>query len=253
MRAFVILSILSLFSAGVMTPTPWVLAAELQSQARPFVSPITSSFSQRHETTEPSEQGRHGRLLTHGGTEIGELSDFLVAPDTGGIAYGVFALTGREHDPQTILLPWGLIELDPEEPASSSFRLRVAHALLDAAPRVSHPRWEQPRFVEGIDAVDRYWAPHAAQQYATPRAASRLVKASDVIGMRIRREDGAAVGTLRELIVDGEQGRIASAVVVREDPGRVRRRMFLSLPWTTLHVPRSGHTLVAHLGAKTAI
>lgn len=254
MRILATVGVLSALSTCFMTVEPWAVRAESYSHVGPPALSARPTFSQRDETADSPTRGRSGRLQTREGVNIGELRDILIEPEKGCIAYGVFSPTDGLSNDHMVILPWMLVQLDPADLTLSTFRLQVEREILNAAPHLSREQWVHAAVTEWVGAVERYWAKKTAQRCAASTAAdARVVKASDVVGMNIRRDNGEELGTIRELVMDGERGTIASAVVAREDPSAPNHRIFFSLPWKALYLNTSGRTCVAHLGAKTAI
>jgi sporulation protein YlmC with PRC-barrel domain len=201
-----------------------------------------------------AEQGRRGRVQTKEGVAVGEIEDFLIESEKGCIAYGVFSHTGRKAPDHLAVLPWGLIRLDPKDPTMSNFRLQGEKNLLGVAPHVSRAQWTTAAVADWLGSVEEYWVREGVPPCTIPTASSAsVIKASDVVGMDIQTDSGAVLGTIRELILDGKRGEVASVIAVQEDPSSPSNRTFFALPWNTLHVSANHHTLVIHLGTQTVI
>jgi sporulation protein YlmC with PRC-barrel domain len=201
-----------------------------------------------------AEQGRRGRVQTKEGVAVGEIEDFLIEPEKGCIAYGVFSHTGRKAPDHLAILPWELIRLDPKDPTMSNFRLQGERNLLGVAPHVSRAQWTTAAVADWLGTVEEYWVREGIPPCTIPTASvASVIKASDVVGMDIQTDSGTVLGTIRELILDGKRGEVASVIVVQEDPSNPSNRTFFALPWNTLHVSANHHTLLIHLGTQTVI
>ena len=136
----------------------------------------------------------------------------------------------------------------------SNFRLQGERNLLGVAPHVSRAQWTTSAVADWLGTVEEYWIREGIPPCTIPTASSAsVIKASEVVGMDIQTDSGAVLGTIRELILDGKRGEVASVIVVQEDPSSPTNRIFFALPWTTLHVSSDHHTLLIHLGTQTVI
>ena len=248
------LTLISMLCASVLITDYVTVCADMSGGLR-SVTPSAQAIATRSGKVDyAAEQGRRGRVQTKEGVAVGEIEDFLIEPEKGCIAYGVFSHTGRKAPDHLAILPWELLRLDPKDPTMSNFRLQGERNLLGVAPHVSRAQWTTAAVADWLSTVEEYWIREGIPSCTMPAASgASVIKASDVIGMDIHTDSGAALGTIRELILDGKRGEVASVIVVQEDPLSPTRRIFFALPWNTLHVSANHHTLVIHLGTQTVI
>jgi sporulation protein YlmC with PRC-barrel domain len=248
MRQQLTIGILSALIIGGMTVESWAAQAEAYRQMTPSALPTMRVSAQREGTVDVPERGGSGRIQTREGVGLGELKDFLIEPQKGCIAYGIISLTGSPPDEPMVLFPWNLVKPDPADPTVSSFRLQVEHELLRTAPRLSRDQWAHASVAEWISVVEPYWGKNVIQHCAVSTTTdTQVIKASDIVGMNIRRDSGEEVGTIRELIMDGDRGTIVSAIVAQEDLSMPSLRIFFTLPWKALYLNTSDRTFVVRL------
>jgi len=245
-------TVITALCACAFLNTPVTACAEWSSSLRPSLRSAQPMTTQSVKVVDEPERGKRGRLQTHGGATIGEIEDFLIEPERGCIAYGVLTHASQNTLDGFMILPWELMQIDPGDPTRSSFRLAEKQNLLGTAPHVSQVQWKTSAVTEWLGTVEQYWAQNGLQPCATANTERlQVIKASDVVGLDIQTDSGSTLGTIRELILDGERGMVASVIVVQKGPSIAIHRTFFALPWTRLHLNTSHHTVVVHLGAKT--
>jgi sporulation protein YlmC with PRC-barrel domain len=248
------LTLISTLCASALITDFVTACAGTSGSLRPVMQSTRAVDVQSVKVEDAAERGRSGRVQTKEGVAVGEIEDFLIEPEKGCIAYGVFSHTGRKAPDHLAILPWELIRLDPKDPTMSNFRLQGERNLLGVAPHVSRAQWTTSAVADWLGTVEEYWIREGIPPCTIPTASSAsVIKASEVVGMDIQTDSGAVLGTIRELILDGKRGEVASVIVVQEDPSSPSSRTFFALPWNTLHVSANHHTLVIHLGAQTII
>jgi sporulation protein YlmC with PRC-barrel domain len=248
------LTLISTLCVSVFITDSVTVCADTPASLRQITRSTQAVDTRSVKVDDAAEQGRRGRVQTKEGVAVGEIEDFLIEPEKGCIAYGVFSHTGRKAPDHLAILPWELIRLDPKDPTMSNFRLQGERNLLGVAPHVSRAQWTTSAVADWLGTVEEYWIREGIPPCTIPTASSAsVIKASEVVGMDIQTDSGAVLGTIRELILDGKRGEVASVIVVQEDPSSPSSRTFFALPWNTLHVSANHHTLVIHLGAQTII
>lgn len=197
------------------------------------------------------ERGRRGQVQTDKGAPLAEVEDFLLETQKGCIAYGVLKDSKQGTHEGFVVLPWVLLQLNPNDPTMSSFRLREKRELLSSAPHISRVRWTTSAVADWLGVVAQHWAEKGLQPCDTATMEQgQVIKASDVIGMDIQTDSGSNLGTIRELIMDGERGVVVSVIVVGKEPASPLKRTFFTLPWSKLHLNTSHHTITVHRGAQ---
>jgi len=254
MNQLATITLASTFCVSLLITNAVTACAESSGGLRPVTRQARAVDTRSVKVDDTAEQGSRGRVQTREGVAVAEVEDFLIEPEKGCIAYGVFAHTGRKAPDNLAILPWRLIRLDPRDPTMSNFRLQGEQNLLGTAPHVSRAQWTTAAVAEWFDTVERYWTREGIPPCDMPTVeGARIIKASDVVGMDIQTDSGAVLGTIRELILDGKRGEVVSVIVVQEDPASPTDKIFFALPWNTLHVSTNHHTLVIHLGTQTVI
>ena len=248
------LTLISTLCASVIITDSVTACADTSSGLRSVTRSTQTVATRSVKVDDTADQGSRGRIQTKEGVAVGEIEDFLIEPEKGCIAYGVFSHTGRKAPDHLAILPWELIRLDPKDPTMSNFRLQGERNLLGVAPHVSRAQWTTSAVADWLGTVEEYWIREGIPPCTIPTASSAsVIKASEVVGMDIQTDSGTVLGTIRELILDGKRGEVASVIVVQEDPSSPSSRTFFALPWNTLHVSANHHTLVIHLGTQTVI
>ena len=248
------LTLISTLCVSVFITDSVTVCADTPASLRQITRSTQAVDTGTVKVDDAAERGRRGRVQTKEGVAVGEIEDFLIEPEKGCIAYGVFSHTGRKAPDHLAILPWELIRLDPKDPTMSNFRLQGERNLLGVAPHVSRAQWTTSAVADWLGTVEEYWIREGIPPCTIPTASSAsVIKASEVVGMDIQTDSGAVLGTIRELILDGKRGEVASVIVVQEDPSSPTNRIFFALPWTTLHVSSDHHTLLIHLGTQTVI
>ncbi len=246
---FVVASAIGMY---MLISQPVIVCAESHNSIRPPLQSAQPISTPSVKNDQEAERGRRGRLQTQSGATIGEIEDFLIEPERGCIAYSVLTRSGRNTPDDLVIVPWELMQLDPGDPTMSSFRLPGKQNLLGAAPQVSRVQWRTSAVTDWLMTVGQYWASKGIQPCAIANSdGERVIKASDVVGMDIHTDSGSNLGTIRELIMDGERGVIASVVVAEQYPSISIFQTFFALPWTRLHLNTSRHIVIVHLGAQT--
>lgn len=86
--------------------------------------------------------------------------------------------------------------------------------------------------------------------FAEPENTHRVLGASDILGDRVRNRGGEDLGTIEEIMLDLEQGRIAYAVLSFGGFLGIGDKLF-AVPWTALQTDRTEHEFVLDVDRET--
>jgi sporulation protein YlmC with PRC-barrel domain len=193
-----------------------------------------------------------GSLITKQGEILGALKDFVVDSATGRIVDIVTTLPDQasSHD-QLVVIPWHVTQWDA---VPRTFVFVGDEAVLQKAPRVARELWRHQPVAHWTTAAHHYWQGKGTQGSSrSDDSHSALYKVSDLIGVPVHSGDGMDLGTIAEVGLHPEDGRIAYAVVFcRNLPGRSSPTLF-RLPWDVLHLNPRQRTVVATIAPRTDV
>ena len=123
-------TLISTFCASALITDSVTACAQSPAGLRPVTRSAQTVETRPVKVDDTAERGRRGRVQTKEGVPVGEIEDFLIEPEKGCIAYGVFSHAGRKALDRLAILPWELIRLDPKDPTMSNFHLQGEQNLL---------------------------------------------------------------------------------------------------------------------------
>lgn len=187
-----------------------------------------------------------GRPITSNGQNIGRVEDLIVDVNSGRVIYGVGTMSNVEGGGEKLYpIPWPAGRYSVH---TRTYELPVESVRLETVPTFTQKEW--PNFADH-DFADRtfrsynttpYWktertvvrtsdrAPHAISYTERwtqqPTTVNRI---SELRGRTIRTSDGATLGSINEVVLDPQSGRIVYAVTTRDGTN-------VPIPWSALRV-----------------
>lgn len=163
------------------------------------------------------------------GNELGKIADLVTDPEHDGIRYVILSFGGstRSHgmksDEQPHAIPW------------SEFTLRDPGVEMD-----------NPRVI--LDATERELKAYTSAEMKSDGLESRHV--STMLNQRVNDASDARLGEIADVIIDGNKGHLAYAIVDVEDAARdMGETSLVAVPWTALRTRDAPYALT--MNAKT--
>ncbi len=174
------------------------------------------------------------------GKNAGEISDLIVNLATGDVRYAMF-----EYDPSIFraekLFAVPIQDMDLSADGKTLSYKTMSRDLLDRAA-LDKKDWKtavaNTRYIESIDTT---------YGYTTDMAKSRLVRASDVIGMDVNSREGKDIGDIKELVVDIGAGKVRYAVLAF-DPSWLAGEKLYAFPLTSFSTRADDDELMLNVG-----
>jgi len=189
------------------------------------------------------------KVVSANNESLGEIKDIVVDANSGRILYGVLEFGGfLGMGDKLFAIPWQSLELAGDDKA---FSLNVDKDRLKAAPGFDKKQW--PDFADEQWAtttykfynVTPYWvsqadADKASAHYRWNQRPTAWQKASDLSGKGVVDAQKQDIGTLSDLAIDPDCGRILYGVLSFNDK-------FFAIPWSALTLAPDAKTLALNV------
>jgi sporulation protein YlmC with PRC-barrel domain len=184
---------------------------------------------------------------------LGTLKDFVVDLTAGRIVDIITAIPSHSpSDDRLVAIPWEVVQW---KATPGTFIFAGDEADLQQAPHVSRKIWLHQPVTQWTAEAHHYWQKKRGKLSSLPAQGlpSTLYKAGDLVGVAVHSGDGTDLGTIAEIGLRPEDGRIVYALVSCTDPLGSGSPMLFRLPWKVLHLDLSQHTVIATVAEQTDI
>ena len=206
-----------------------------------------------------------GKDVTNRATNeaIGDIKDLAVDPDNGRVIYAMVEFDNKMgHGSRWYAMPLGSLTLTPD---AKSVQIDYSAAQINDAngfdsknwPNVVDEKWsaqvhqnfnqrEYWRYPEGRHAGTGVKVSHTDATHATmTQAPRRWQKMSDLIGKQVKNQQNEDLGTIKDVAVDPDSGRILYGVLSFGGFLGLGDKFF-AIPWSALQLtPDAKHVVLA--------
>lgn len=184
------------------------------------------------------------------GESLGTLHDIVVDARSGRILYGVVSYGGfMGLGDKLFAMPWSSLRLAPD---SGHLSLDVSRETLSSAEGFNQDQW--PNFADERWATgnykhygqEPYWRQNATGDSYNDRWTSRVVvwqKSTDLCGKGVRNQSNQDLGTMTNLAIDPDNGRILYGILKREG------RLF-AIPYNAATLSDDGKYFIVNAGTE---
>ena len=241
--------------AVALAATAAMLWAGRQAGAQEIRSKVvTKSRAPANAFEFPSRWDKASELLSRKVTNnanehLGKIEDIVIDADSGRILYAVLSFGGfLGLGDKLFAIPWESLQLPS---GNEAIVLNVDKEQLKNAPGFDKKNW--PNFADEQFATTTYtyykvtpfWKGHGETKLVTERGpndryaerwnepARNVQKTSDLIGENVHNRQDEAIGEIKDLSIDPENGRILYAILGY-------RGKYFSIPWPAVSLSSDG-------------
>jgi sporulation protein YlmC with PRC-barrel domain len=190
--------------------------------------------------------------------KVGKIEDLALDPDRGRIAYAVLSFGGflGIHD-KWFAVPWSSFDL-----RGDTLVLNTDKSTLKAAQGFDKDHWPDMANMEWARATYQHYGqkPYWEEDKSKPRLAgheengplpaNRIVRADEVLHMKVRNPKGAELGEVKDLGIDVQRARIAYAVLSSGGFRGMDASLF-AVPWPAFGVETDKGPLILNVDRGT--
>lgn len=177
-------------------------------------------------------------VVNQSGETLGEIQDLAIDTDQERVAYAVLSFGGfMGMGDKWFAIPATALTLPADH---KNFVLAMDKDRLQNAPGFAKDRWPQmgdSTWESGIHKFydqQPYWM--NAGEGSTPTNINRIQKASDIVGRSVQNNQGEKLGSIKDLVIDPDQFRIAYTVLSFGGFMGMGDKLF-AMPASVLQVP----------------
>lgn len=177
-------------------------------------------------------------VVNQSGEKLGEIQDLAIDTDQERVAYAVLSFGGfMGMGDKWFAIPATALTLPADH---KNFVLAMDKDRLQNAPGFAKDRWPQMGDSTWESGVHKfydqqpYWM--SAGEGSTPTNINRIQKASDIVGRSVQNNQGENLGSIKDLVIDPDQFRIAYTVLSFGGFMGMGDKLF-AMPTSVLQVP----------------
>lgn len=136
---------------------------------------------------------------------IGDIDELAINPDTNHIVYGVLRRGGFLGFGES---RYAVSTSELSVPRNGEIQMNLRNDDFEDREGFDDEKWPTQ--------ADSEWSTSWSSDNDTPQRASRIIKATDLIGMNVQCSDGKDFGEINDLVVEPRSGRVVYAIVDSE-------------------------------------
>lgn len=191
------------------------LASAAENRAATPASPTTDpsvrdgNAAQRAQHFMRASKLIGSKVRNQQGEELGKIEDLIVDTQNRRAHYAILSFGGIAGiGDKLFAYP---VEMLSRAPDSDELLLNIERARLERAPGFEKNAWPDWGVNSYRRGVDRYFGIDRGSESDVPKL--RLIRASQLIGMRVEGKDGENVGEIEDVVVNTDDGRVPFIVI----------------------------------------